>query len=60
MKALCKKLWAQPRACFGALGDRLVRGFDPQRQFVADPSALTAAQMDRWCKEFDNWAYCDT
>lgn len=28
--------------------------------FVADPSALTAAQMDRWCKEFDNWAYCDT
>jgi 3-methyladenine DNA glycosylase AlkD len=28
--------------------------------FVADPSALTAAQMDRWCREFDNWAYCDT
>ena len=28
--------------------------------FVADPAALTAAQMDRWCREFDNWAYCDT
>ena len=28
-------------------------------QFVADPSAITAVQMDRWCKEFDNWAYCD-
>lgn len=28
--------------------------------FVADPSALTAAQMDRWCKDFDNWAYCDS
>jgi 3-methyladenine DNA glycosylase AlkD len=27
--------------------------------FVADPAALTAAQMDRWCKELDNWAYCD-
>jgi 3-methyladenine DNA glycosylase AlkD len=27
--------------------------------FVADPAALTAAQMDKWCKEFDNWAYCD-
>lgn len=28
--------------------------------FVADPARLTPAEMDRWCKEFDNWAYCDT
>ncbi len=28
--------------------------------FVADPAELTAAQMDRWCDDFDNWAYCDT
>lgn len=28
--------------------------------FVADPQKLTAAQMERWCKDFDNWAYCDT
>lgn len=28
--------------------------------FVADPALITAAQMDRWCKDFDNWAYCDT
>lgn len=28
--------------------------------FVADPAALTAAQMDRFCRDFDNWAYCDT
>ena len=27
--------------------------------FVADPAALTPAQMDRWCKDFDNWAFCD-
>ena len=27
--------------------------------FVADPGAITAAQMDRWCKDFDNWAYGD-
>ena len=27
--------------------------------FVGDPEQLTAAQMDRWCKEFDNWAFCD-
>jgi 3-methyladenine DNA glycosylase AlkD len=28
--------------------------------FVADPAQLTAAQMDRWCRDFDNWAFCDT
>jgi 3-methyladenine DNA glycosylase AlkD len=27
--------------------------------FVGDPERLTAAQMDRWCKEFDSWAICD-
>ena len=27
--------------------------------FVGDPAKLTAAQMDRWCKDFDNWAFCD-
>jgi 3-methyladenine DNA glycosylase AlkD len=28
--------------------------------FVADPSALSPAQMDAWCRDFDNWAVCDT
>jgi 3-methyladenine DNA glycosylase AlkD len=28
--------------------------------FIADPDRLTAAQMDRWCRDFDNWGYCDT
>ncbi len=28
--------------------------------FIADPGALTPAQMERWCKDFDNWAICDT
>lgn len=28
--------------------------------FVADPAKLTPAQMDRWCKDFDSWAICDT
>ena len=27
--------------------------------FVADPTELTSTQMDRWCKDFDNWAICD-
>ena len=28
--------------------------------FVGHPAQLTTAQMDRWCKDFDNLAYCDT
>ena len=27
--------------------------------FVDDPAQVTAAQMDRWCRDFDNWALCD-
>jgi 3-methyladenine DNA glycosylase AlkD len=27
---------------------------------VADPAQVTAAQMDRWAKDFDNWALVDT
>jgi 3-methyladenine DNA glycosylase AlkD len=27
---------------------------------VDDPMRVTAAQMERWCRDFDNWAICDT
>lgn len=27
--------------------------------FVDEPSEVTPAQMERWVKDFDNWAYCD-
>jgi 3-methyladenine DNA glycosylase AlkD len=27
--------------------------------FVDDPMLVTPAQMDRWAKDFDNWAVCD-
>ncbi len=27
--------------------------------FVADPTQVTRPQMDRWAKDFDNWAICD-
>ena len=27
--------------------------------FVGDATQLTSTQMDRWCKDFDNWAICD-
>ena len=28
--------------------------------FVAEVDRTTPAQMDRWCRDFDNWAICDT
>src|SRR5687768_5088354 len=28
--------------------------------FVDEPALVTPAQMDRWCKDFDSWAICDT
>ena len=28
--------------------------------YVDEPTKVTRAQMDRWCRDFDNWAICDT
>jgi 3-methyladenine DNA glycosylase AlkD len=28
--------------------------------FVDEPARVTPAQMERWVKDFDNWAICDT
>ena len=28
--------------------------------FVDEPARVSPAQMDRWCKDFDSWALCDT
>jgi 3-methyladenine DNA glycosylase AlkD len=28
--------------------------------FVDEPEKVTPEQMDRWCRDFDNWAICDT
>jgi 3-methyladenine DNA glycosylase AlkD len=28
--------------------------------FVDEPDRVTAEQMDRWCRDFDNWGICDT
>lgn len=28
--------------------------------FIDDPALVTAEQMERWCREFDSWAICDT
>ncbi|NOT32114.1 MAG: DNA alkylation repair protein [Planctomycetes bacterium] len=28
--------------------------------FVEEVGRVTSAQMDRWCRDFDNWGICDT
>ena len=28
--------------------------------FIDEPEQVTSAQMDRWCRDFDNWAIVDT
>jgi 3-methyladenine DNA glycosylase AlkD len=28
--------------------------------YVDDPARVTSQQMDRWCRDFDNWGICDT
>lgn len=28
--------------------------------FIADPHQVTPAQMERWVRDFDNWAICDS
>lgn len=28
--------------------------------FIDDPARVTPAQMERWCRDFDNWGICDT
>jgi 3-methyladenine DNA glycosylase AlkD len=28
--------------------------------YVDDPALVTPTQMDRWCRDFDNWGVCDT
>ena len=28
--------------------------------FLDEPARVTSLQMDRWVKQFDNWAICDT
>src|SRR5262245_24647726 len=43
----------------GALWDTGVYEARMLVSFVADPSQISSSQMDRWCKDFDNWAICD-
>ena len=58
IKALGKTL-GRNHALAAALWDTGVYEARMLASFVGDPAQLTPAQMDRWCKDFDNWAFCD-
>lgn len=59
IKALGQQL-GRDQALAEALWDTGVYEARMLVSFVGDPAVLSGAQMDRWCREFDNWAYCDT
>jgi 3-methyladenine DNA glycosylase AlkD len=58
IKALGKKL-GRNHALAIALWDTGVYEARMLASFVGDAAVISSAQMDRWCKEFDNWAVCD-
>ncbi len=59
IKALGKQL-GRHQELAGALWETGVYEARMLASLVGDPARITAAQMDKWCKEFDNWAFCDT
>jgi len=58
IKALGNTL-GRDQALASALWDTGVYEARMLASFVGDPAQLSSAQMDRWCKDFDNWAFCD-
>jgi 3-methyladenine DNA glycosylase AlkD len=46
---LAERLWES--GCYEA---RMVASM------IDEPAAVTPDQIDRWCRDFDNWAICDT
>jgi len=58
IKALGKQLGINHELAI-ALWDTGVYEARMLASFVGDPALLSSAQMDRWCRQFDNWAFCD-
>jgi len=59
MKALAKRI-GKDHALAATLWDT---GWYEARMLacmIDEPALVTPLQMDRWCKDFDNWAICDT
>jgi 3-methyladenine DNA glycosylase AlkD len=59
LRALAKRL-GKDHALAGALWKTGWYEARMLTSMVGDPARLTPAEMDRWVKDFDNWAICDT
>ena len=58
IKALGKEIGRNQRLA-EALWDTDVYEARMLASFVGDPAEITSMQMDCWCGQFDNWAFCD-
>lgn len=54
------KRFAPDHHLAAALWDSSVYEARLMTAYVDDPKQVTPAQMDRWARQFDNWATCDT
>lgn len=59
MLLLAKQL-GRNHALASALWDTGVYEARMVASMIDDPALVSATQMDRWCKDFDNWGICDT
>lgn len=59
IQALAKRL-GRSHALAAALWDTGWYEARMLASFVDEPERVTPAQMDRWCRDFDSWAICDT
>jgi 3-methyladenine DNA glycosylase AlkD len=59
MKVLAKRL-GRNHELAGALWDTGWYEARMLTSFVDEPARVTPGQMDRWCRDFDNWGICDT
>lgn len=59
MKALARR-FERHHGFAGALWDTGWYEARVVASMVDEPALVTPEQMDRWCRDFDNWAICDT
>ena len=59
MKVLAKRL-GRNHELAAALWDTGVYEARMLASLIDEPELVTSAQMDRWCRDFDNWGICDT
>jgi 3-methyladenine DNA glycosylase AlkD len=52
--------WRRDHELAAALWERKIYEARMLAAYVDDPKQVTPEQMDRWARDFDNWATCDT